>query len=151
MRNLAFAMVGAFLGASSALANGDALVIGNSQYTAVQTLFGAQRVAQAASALNAKGFDVTLAQDAGASDMRKAFGEFAEMLDDDGGPVVILLSGVFVHSVGGSYLLPVTGNGRIDEADVLIQGFPLDAALAVLSAYQGRAFLVLGKPARSRI
>lgn len=145
MRNLAFAMVGAFLGATSALANGDALVIGNSQYTAVQTLFGAQRVAQAASALNAKGFDVTLAQDAGASDMRKAFGEFAEMLDDDGGPVVILLSGVFVHSVGGSYLLPVTGNGRIDEADVLIQGFPLDAALAVLSAYQGRAFLVLGE------
>lgn len=145
MRNLALAMAGAVLGATGALANGDALVIGNSQYTAVQTLFGAQRVAQAASALNAKGFDVTLAQDADASDMRRAFGEFAELLDDDGGPVVILLSGAFVHSVGGSYLLPVTSDGRIDEADVLIQGFPLDAALAVLSAHQGRAFLVLGE------
>ncbi|WP_323766499.1 peptidoglycan-binding protein [Antarctobacter sp.] len=145
MRFLAVALAGAVLGATSALANGDALVIGNSRYTAVQTLFGAQRVAQAASALNAKGFDVTLVQDADAADMRRAFGEFAELLDDDGGPVVILLTGAFVHSAGGSYLLPVTGNGRIDEADVLMQGFPLDAALAVLSAHQGRAFLVLGE------
>ncbi|WP_417206208.1 peptidoglycan-binding protein [Antarctobacter sp.] len=145
MRILALALAGAVLGATSALANGDALVIGNSRYTAVQTLFGAQRVAQAASALNAKGFDVTLVQDADAADMRRAFGEFAELLDDDGGPVVILLTGAFVHSAGGSYLLPVTGNGRIDEAEVLMQGFPLDAALAILSAHQGRAFLVLGE------
>lgn len=145
MRILALAFAGTILGVTGALAKGDALVIGNSQYSAVQTLFGAQRVAQAANALHAKGFDVTLAQDAGASDMRKAFGEFAELLDEDGGPVVVLLSGTFVHSVSGTYLVPVTRDGRIDEAEVLIQGFPLDAALAVLSANQGRAFLVLGE------
>ena len=149
MRILALALaagtLGAFTGATDAQARGDALVIGNSQYSAVQTLFGAQRVAQAASALQAKGFDVALAQDAGARDMREAFGVFAEGLDEDGGPVVVLLSGAFVHSVNGSYLVPVTGSSRISATDVLIQGFPLDAALAVLSAYQGRAFLVLGE------
>ncbi|MBY6115106.1 peptidoglycan-binding protein [Mameliella alba] len=147
MRILALALAGAVLGASSALATGDALVIGNSRYTAVQTLFGAQRVAAAADALYEKGFDVSMVQDADAAEMRRAFAEFAEMLDDDGGPVVILLSGAFVHGVGGSYLVPVTGSGRIDEAEVLVQGFPLDAALSVLSAYQGRAFLVLGENA----
>lgn len=145
MRIFALALAGAILGATGAQATGDALVIGNSRYTAVQTLFGAQRVTVAADALREKGFDVSLAQDADAAGMRRAFAEFAAMLDDDGGPVVILLSGAFVHGVGGSYLVPVTGSGRIDEAEVLVQGFPLDAALSILSAYQGRAFLVLGE------
>ncbi|WP_305971280.1 MULTISPECIES: peptidoglycan-binding protein [unclassified Mameliella] len=145
MRIFALALAGAILGATGAQATGDALVIGNSRYTAVQTLFGAQRVTVAADALRDKGFDVSLTQDADAAGMRRAFAEFAAKLDDDGGPVVILLSGAFVHGVGGSYLVPVTGSGRIDEADVLVQGFPLDAALSILSAYQGRAFLVLGE------
>ncbi|WP_421905211.1 peptidoglycan-binding protein [Mameliella sp.] len=145
MRIFALALAGAILGATGAQATGDALVIGNSRYTAVQTLFGAQRVTVAADALRDKGFDVSLTQDADAAGMRRAFAEFAAKLEDDGGPVVILLSGAFVHGVGGSYLVPVTGSGRIDEADVLVQGFPLDAALSILSAYQGRAFLVLGE------
>ncbi len=145
MRIFALALAGAILGATGAQATGDALVIGNSRYTAVQTLFGAQRVTVAADALRDKGFDVSMTQDADAAGMRRAFAKFAAMLDDDGGPVVILLSGAFVHGVGGSYLVPVTGSGQIDEAEVQVQGFPLDAALSILSAYQGRAFLVLGE------
>ena len=149
MRIMVMALTGAILGATavSAQSAGDALVIGNSRYSTMQTLFGAQRVTAAASALAEKGFDVAEVQDASAAEMRRAFGEFAEMLDDDGGPVVILLSGAFVHGFGGSYLVPVTGEGRIDEAEVLVQGFPLDAAMSVLAAHQGRAFLVLGETA----
>ena len=147
MRVLALALIGAGLAGSAAQAAGDALVIGNSRYSAVQTLFGAERVTSAAKALYDKGFDVALVQDAGTDEMRRAFGEFTELMDDDGGPVVIVLSGAFVHGVAGSYLLPVTGSGVIREADVLMNGFPLDAALTVLSAHQGRAFLVLGETA----
>jgi peptidoglycan hydrolase-like protein with peptidoglycan-binding domain len=147
MRSVALALMGAGLGGAAAQAAGDALGIGNSRYTAVQTLMGAQRVASAAQALYDKGFDVSMAQDADAEDMRRTFGEFAELLDQDGGPVVILLSGAFVHGPTGAYLLPVTGAGTIEEADVLMNGFPLDAALTVLAAYQGRAFLVLGETA----
>jgi len=147
MRILALALMGAALVGSAAHAAGDALVIGNSRYSTMQTLFGAQRVAAAAQALRDKGFDVALAEDAGPAEMRGAFGDFAELLDDDGGPVVIVLSGAFVHGPSGAYLMPVTGEGDISEADVLMDGFSLDAALAVLSAYQGRAFLVLGETA----
>lgn len=147
MRGAALALVGAVLGATTAQASGDALVIGNSRYSAVQTLFGAQRVGAAAQALYERGFDVALAQDASAQEMRRAFAEFGALLDDDGGPVVIVLSGAFVHSDTGSYLLPVDGAGQVDEIDVLLNGFSLDAALSVLAAYQGRAFLILGETA----
>ncbi|SMX38336.1 peptidoglycan-binding domain-containing protein [Maliponia aquimaris] len=147
MRGAALALLGVVLGATTAQASGDALVIGNSRYSAVQTLFGAQRVGAAAQALYERGFDVALAQDASAEEMRRAFGEFGELLDDDGGPVVIVLTGAFVHSDTGSYLLPVDGAGQVDEIDVLLNGFPLDAALTVLAAYQGRAFLILGETA----
>lgn len=147
MRVLVGALTGLVLGATGAQAEGDALVIGNSSYSAVQTLFGAQRVGAAAQALYAKGFDVAVAQDASSDEMRRVFGEFVEFLDDDGGPVVVVLSGAFVHGPGGAYLLPVSGAGSVNEADVLMNGFPLDAALAILAGHQGRAFLVLGETA----
>lgn len=144
MRILAAALAGAILG-TVAQADGDALLIGNSRYSAVQSLFGAQRVAVAAQALRSKGFDVAVMQDAGVNEMRRVFGTFVKRLDDDGGPVVIVLSGAFVHGPGGAYLLPVSGRNDVDEADVLMNGFPLDAALTILAAHQGRAFLILGE------
>ncbi len=150
MRILATALMGAVLAtasASAARAEGDALVIGNSRYSTMQTLFGAQRVSAAAQALRDKGFDVAVMQDAGAGEMRRIFGEFAAMLDDDGGPVVIVLTGAFVHGPTGAYLLPVSGKDDLDEADVLMNGFPLDAALTILAGHQGRAFLILGETA----
>ncbi|QRF65384.1 peptidoglycan-binding protein [Ponticoccus alexandrii] len=138
----------ALIAASPALAEGDALVIGNSRYSAMQTLFGAARVAASAQAMRDKGFDVAEVQDADAPAMREAFGDFAEMLaEDEGGPVVIVLAGAFLHGTGGAYLLPVEGDGAIDEAEVLTEAFPLDAALSVLEQYPGRAFLILGESA----
>ncbi|WP_418593378.1 peptidoglycan-binding protein [Ponticoccus sp. (in: a-proteobacteria)] len=138
----------ALIAASPALAEGDALVIGNSRYSAMQTLFGAARVAASAQAMRDKGFDVAEVQDADAPAMREAFGAFAEMLAEDaGGPVVIVLAGAFLHGTGGAYLLPVESDGAIDEARVLTEAFPLDAALSVLEQYPGRAFLILGESA----
>lgn len=138
----------ALIAASPALAEGDALVIGNSRYSAMQTLFGAARVAASAQAMREKGFDVAEVQDADALAMREAFADFAELLpENDGGPVVIVLAGAFLHGVGGAYLLPVGGDGAIVEADVLTGAFPLDAALSVLAQYPGRAFLILGESA----
>lgn len=136
----------ALLMGSAAHAAGDALVIGNSRYDRLQTLFGAARVVAAAEALRDKGFDVAEARDANSVTMRRAFNAFLRDLQPgETGPVVVILSGAFVHGAGGAYLLPVEGPGGEGSGRALLTAFPLDAALAVLAQYPGRAFLVLGE------
>ena len=83
MRILTLAITG-LLSGTAAQAGGDALVIGNSSYNGVQTLFAATQVAEAAEAMRAQGFDVTEARDAGGNAMRQGFGDFVATLDDDG-------------------------------------------------------------------
>lgn len=137
------------LAASPVLAAGDALVIGNSRYTAIQSLFGAARVSASARAMRDRGLEVTELQDASTETMREGFAEFVAGLDPDEGPVVVVLTGAFLHGPGGAYLLPVNADAESDPAEVLTGAFPLDAALAVLAHYPGRAFLVLGESAAS--
>lgn len=131
--------------AGSAHAAGDALVIGNSQYDAIQTLFGADRMDVAAEALRAKGLDVTELQDASSDEMRLGLSDFLKTLEADDSPVVILLAGAFVHGFGGAYLLPVGEDEGTATSEVLTRGFPLNAALTILQNYPGRGFLVLGE------
>lgn len=136
----------ALLSAGAAHAAGDALVIGNSRYDRLQTLFGAARVVAAAEALRDRGFDVAEERDADAAAMQRAFEAFVADIDDgDAGPIVIILAGAFVHSAAGSYLLPVDDRENIEAGRVLLRAFPLDAAMAVLARFPGRAFLVLGE------
>lgn len=136
----------ALLLGSAAHAAGDALVIGNSRYDRLQTLFGAARVVAAAEALRDKGFDVAEARDANSVTMRRAFNAFLrDLKPSETGPVVVILSGAFVHGAGGAYLLPVDRPQDASSGRALLTAFPLDAALAVLAQYPGRAFLVLGE------
>ena len=132
------------LAAAAAQAAPEALVIGNSRYDRIQTLFGAKRVLEAAQALEDGGVEVTAVRDADSTAMRDAFSTFLERLDDDSAPVLMVLAGAFVHGPDGSYLLPAAGEDRgADKA--LISGFSLDAALAVLARYPGEAVLLLGE------
>lgn len=145
MRILTLAISGLLAGAAHA--GGDALVIGNSSYNGVQTLFAATQVAEAAEAMRAQGFEVTEARDAGGPAMKQGFGDFVTRLGEDDGPVVVMLAGAFLHGTAGAYLLPATDGAALGDAAVMVDAFPLDAALAVLTKYPGRAFLVLSESA----
>lgn len=132
------------LAAAAAQAAPEALVIGNSRYDRIQTLFGAKRVLEAAQALEEQGVEVTAVRDADSAAMREAFGTFLDRLGEDSAPVLVILAGAFVHGPDGSYLLPAVGEDRgADKA--LVAGFSLDSALAVLARYPGEAVLLLGE------
>jgi len=146
MRTLTLALIG-WLGGSAAFASGDALVIGNSTYNGVQTLFGATELVAAADALRAQGFDVAEARDADARSMDIAFENFVASLDDDGGPVVVILAGSFLHGANGGYLLPAPDGAALPDAVVLVEAFPVDAVLSVLAQFPGRAHLLVGESA----
>ncbi|WP_425071405.1 peptidoglycan-binding protein [Sagittula sp. S175] len=146
MRILTLAIAG-LLSGTAAHAAGDALVIGNSTYNGVQTLFAATQVAEAAEAMRGQGFDVTEARDANGAAMKQGFGDFVATLDDDGGPVVVVLAGAFLHGAAGAYLLPATDGAALADSAIMVEAFPLDAALGVLAKYPGRAFLVLSESA----
>ncbi|MGR3494405.1 peptidoglycan-binding protein [Citreimonas sp.] len=131
------------LAALPALAR-EALVIGNARYSTFDTVFGAERVGAAALALRDRGLSVTEAANADASAMRGALARFVAGIEDDEAPLVVVLSGAFVHGPAGAWLLPA-GAEAGDAATALTQGLPLDAVLSVLAARPGRAFLVLGE------
>ncbi len=134
------------LSGTMAMAEGDALLIGNSSYDRFQTIFGASRVVAAADPLRDLGFDVTEVRDANENGMMLAFDNFVDGLDGSDRPVVIVLAGVFAHGPAGAYLLPVREAGTdVPPSRILTRAFPLDAALSVLAQYPGRAFLVLGE------
>ncbi|MEQ5869917.1 peptidoglycan-binding protein [Sagittula sp. NFXS13] len=146
MRILTLAFAGLISG-TAAQAAGDALVIGNSSYNGVQTLFAATQVAEAAEALREQGFDVTEARDAGGPAMSEGFSEFVAALEGDDGPVIMMLAGAFLHGANGAYLLPASDGAALSDTAVMLQAFPLDAAMSVLAKYPGRAFLVLSESA----
>ncbi len=147
MRFMSLALAGLMLAAGGAQAAGDALVIGNSRYGAVQSFFGAKRVVAAADNLRDAGLEVTEVSDADAQTMDRAFATFVDGLAPGDNPLIVVLAGAFLHGPGGAYLLPVDNRPNTDAASVLTRAFPLDAALAVLAQAPGRAFLVLGETA----
>ncbi|SDY73290.1 peptidoglycan-binding protein [Citreimonas salinaria] len=130
--------------AAQTVAAGEALVIGNARYSTFDTVFGAERVGAAAQALRDRGLSVTEAANADASAMRGALARFVAGIEESEEPLVIVLSGAFVHGPSGAWLLPA-GAAAGDAAAALTQGLPLDAVLSVLAARPGRAFLVLGE------
>ncbi len=146
MRTLTLALFG-LLSGNAAFADGDALVIGNSTYNGVQTLFGATQIVEAAEALRGQGFDVAEARDADAGTMDAAFASFVSGLAPDAGPVVVLLAGSFLHGANGAYLLPARDGAALADSVVLVEAFPVDAVLSVLAQYPGQAFLVAGESA----
>ncbi|WGW04051.1 peptidoglycan-binding domain-containing protein [Tropicibacter oceani] len=147
MRLMTLTLAGLLAGSGAAQAAGDALIIGNSRYGAVQSFFGAARVVAAADSLRDAGLDVTAISDADGQAMDEAFGQFFEGIEAQETPLIIVLAGTFMHGPSGAYLLPVDDGQSIDASEIMTRAFPLDAALDVLAAAPGRSFLVLGETA----
>ncbi|UWQ04975.1 peptidoglycan-binding protein [Aliiroseovarius crassostreae] len=125
--------------------DGRAFFVGNADYGFLSFLGRPADMQQNADTLAAQGISVTSVQDANAAQMRRAFTEFVDGIDDDTSQVAIILAGRFASGAGGAYLLPVDAEDPLDPAQVLMQAFPLDAALAILAQYPGRAVLALAE------
>ncbi|MFW2543015.1 peptidoglycan-binding protein [Primorskyibacter sp. 2E107] len=145
MRIATLALAAVIMGAGAAQAAGDALIIGNSRYGAVQSFFGAERVQAAGDRLRGAGIAVTEVSDADPRGMERAFADFVEGIEDGYAPLIVILAGAFQHGPSGAYLLPVQGDTVPGAAQVLTQAFPIDAALDVLAQRPGRSFLILGE------
>lgn len=145
MIRLATSMTVALALAAPAMAeNSDLLIIGNSDPGMLQRLIGSGDLTALQSAFEDRGAEVSLTTGADAEAMRSAFRDFASNIDATTDDVGILLTGQFVSTIAGTYLLPA-GMAQPTLADVVTNGFPLDAIYAVAAEYPGRALIVLGE------
>lgn len=145
MKRLVLSMSTAMLLAGHAGASSDLLIIGNSDQNVVQRLTGSGDLAALQTAFEERGAEVSLATDAATAAMQEAFRSFADGLDATTDDVGMVLTGQFVSTVAGSYLLPADAPEDITLGQVLTEGFPLDALYAVAAEYPGRALIVLGE------
>ena len=127
------------LGANGALADGDALVIGNAQYGETRGAFGPDAVLAVTDALERRALVVESLANGTTDAMRDAFDAFVAGLDEETAPAIAVLGGAFAHDDTGTRLLPA---GRAPDAKAT--GLSLDEVLGALAATPRRAFLVLG-------
>ncbi|MFP7570946.1 peptidoglycan-binding protein [Marivita sp. S2033] len=125
--------------------NSDLLVIGNSDQSVLQRLTGSGDLDDLRGAFEDRGVAVSLVTGADAAAMRSAFLDFANDVDATTDDVIIVLTGRFVSTVAGTYLVPADSAGALRLGQVVTEGFPLDAAYAVAAEYPGRALIVLGE------
>jgi uncharacterized caspase-like protein len=135
-----------WLGISPALAeNRIALVIGNSNYTAVTALPNPANDAKAMSRfLRAAGFEVVEAPDLTQSDMRRTIGNFANAASDKGPDTVALVfyAGHGLQVDGENYLVPI--DARIErEADVPLQAVRLADVMNALATIRSKSNIVI--------
>ena len=146
MKRLAFSLSATLAFAAPLWAeSSDILIIGNSDPGMLQRLTGGGDLSGIQSAFEARGAEVSLSSGADAAAMRAAFQSFAQGLDATTDDIGIVLSGRIVSTIAGSYLLPAELSEDMTLADVLTDGFPLDAAYAVAAQYPGRALIVIGE------
>ncbi|MCR9107632.1 peptidoglycan-binding protein [Marivita sp. XM-24bin2] len=146
MKRLALSLSATFLMTTSLMAEpSDWLIIGNSDPGMMQRLTGNGDLSGLQTAFQEQGADVSLVTDADASAMRRAFRSFAAGIDATTDTVGIVLTGHLVSTIAGSYLLPAEANEDISLAEIVSNGFPLDAVYAVAAQYPGGALIVLGE------
>ena len=144
MKRLALSLSATLILAGPALADSDLLIIGNSDASVLQRLTGSGDLDSLRNGFESRGAEVGLVSGADGPTMRTAFRDFVAGLDATTNDVGILLTGEFVSTVAGSYLLP-SGMQDVSLGAVLTEGFPLDAAYAIAAQYPGRALIVLGE------
>jgi uncharacterized caspase-like protein len=122
-----------------------ALVIGNSNYKSVTPLPNPVNDAKAiADDLKAAAFDVTLADDLGQSDLRRAIRDFASKIAAKGPDTVALVyyAGHGVQVDGENFLVPV--DARIQrEADIPIEAVRLADIMSALAAVPSKMRIVI--------
>lgn len=134
------------LAAGGAWAADRVLILANSRHAEAPAVPGAVAVAGMASALRVAGWEVTVAADRSAPQMRAALSTLlAQVAPED--RVVIVLAGHFVEGAGGTWMLG-TEAARPDVANVGGTGLDLRAVLAVAGRVPGGAAVLLGTEAR---
>ena len=145
MKRLAFSLSATLALTTSVWAdNSDLLIIGNSDPGMLQRLTGTADFEGIESAFEDRGAEVSLSIRADGDTMRNAFRGFANGLDATTSDIGVLLTGRFVSTIAGTYLLP-DGMDAPTLAEVLTDGFPLDTVYAVAAEYPGQALIVLGE------
>ncbi len=118
-----------------------ALVIGNGAYPSGQLKNPPNDARLVADTLRRIGFDVTLASDAGAKDMKRAIRDFGDHIPK-GGTALFYYAGHGIQVEGRNYLVPVDAEIR-DERDVDVEALRLDAVLAEIARGQSRVNVVI--------
>ena len=145
MKRLAFSLSATLALTTSVWAdNSDLLIIGNSDPGMFQRLTGTADFESIETAFEDRGVEVSLSTRADGDAMRNAFRGFANGLDATTSDIGVLLTGRFVSTIAGTYLLP-DGMDAPTLAEVLTDGFPLDTVYAVAAEYPGQALIVLGE------
>jgi uncharacterized caspase-like protein len=135
-----------WLSVSQAMAeNRIALVIGNSNYTAVTALPNPANDAKAmATFLTSAGFEVVQAPDLSQSDLRRTIGNFARSAAAKGPDTVVLVfyAGHGLQVDGENFLVPV--DAQIErEADVPLQAMRLADVMNALSTVRSKSTVVI--------
>lgn len=134
------------LAAGGAWAADRVLILANARHAQAPDVAGARAVAGIAASLRVAGWEVTVAADRTAPQMRAALSALlAQVAPDD--RVVILLAGHFVEGAGGTWLLG-TEAASPDVATVGGTGLDLRSVLAVAGGAPGGAAVMLGTEAR---
>ncbi len=148
MRNILSSALLAGCLAVPALADGNALIIRNAEVGG-GVLSGSDESGVIVEALRENGFDVVSGEALNAAKMRNVFVRFLDGREDPNATLVVVLTGGFVHSAAGAYLLPAESDGADDVTPgaVLAGALPVDLVMAALATVPGRAVLVLGEAA----
>ena len=146
LRYIAVAALAVVLSCMPALADTRlALVIGNSAYRSVNPLPNPVNDAKAiAEDLKVASFDVTLANDLGQSDLRRAIRDFASKVASKGPDTIALVyyAGHGVQVDGENFLVPV--DARIQrESDIAIEAVRLADLMNALAAVPSKMRIVI--------
>ncbi len=135
----------AMIAATPILAEDAALVLGNARYTTIDRIVGADDVTDGATALGRVGFDVQVATNAGAADMREAVQAFAETANN-ADRLLVALSGQFATDGDRTWFLPV--DATAPTLFTLDGAVSLQSLLQLMVAPQGQSILALGFDSR---
>lgn len=134
------------LAAGGAWAADRALILANARHAEAPDLAGARAVAGIAASMRVAGWEVTVAADRTAPQMRAALSALlAQVAPED--RVVIVLAGHFVEGAGGTWMLG-TEAATPDVASVGGTALDLRSVLAVAGRAPGGAAVMLGTEAR---
>lgn len=124
-----------------------ALLVANATYDAGGPVAGAARLADAAAALRAAGFEVTVSRDLDTPALRRALSQLLAGLGPDD-RLVIGLSGRFAQSARGTWFLARDAAARPDLATVGAGGVALDVVAEIAAMAPGSAVILLGVEGR---
>ncbi|SMX46189.1 peptidoglycan-binding domain-containing protein [Actibacterium lipolyticum] len=142
MRRILMTTTAAILLSSPLFAADLAYIVGNEDYDNFSDVRGGEDAADAVDAFAKLPFDTVVRADATATDIAASLAEFVERAGD-AQRVVVVLSGLFVHSDRDAWLLPVDSETP-NLATLPQTALPISTVLTVLSQHQGQAILLLG-------